>query len=118
LPGGVAEYGVAIVVGGVVRSLLTDEMSAALERVRAELARASGVSLDPRYRHSVRARGLDRAALERVLAVGGVYAVEGESQVDFVPVGVDKAAGLTALVGELGEQELAFAVGDTAADLP
>ena len=115
LPGGVAEYGGAIVVGGTVRSLLTGEEAAALERVRAELA---GADLDPLYRHSVRARGLDEQTVERVLAAGDVRAIRGEGQVDFVPVGVDKATGLRVLLAELGAETLAFAVGDTAADLP
>ncbi len=125
LPGGVAEYGGAIVVDGVVRSLLTDEMTASLERTREELAAIEGVHLDPLYRHSVRAyridggrrRGLDRATIARVLA-GAVQAIPGEGQTDFVPVGIDKATGLEALLAELGEPELAFAVGDTSADLP
>ncbi len=115
LPGGVAEYGGAIVVGGTVRSLLTEETASSLERVRADLA---GADLDPLYRHSVRARGLDEQAIERVLAAGGVRAIRGESQVDFVPAGVDKATGLQALLAELGADRIAFAVGDTAADLP
>jgi hypothetical protein len=112
LDGGVAEYGGALVRGGAVRSLLTAEQGRELEHVREELDSLDGVRLDPRYTYSIRAYGLDERMLVDRRAV---RAVPGEGQTDFVPVGIDKATGLEALLGGRGP---AFAVGDTEADLP
>ena len=118
LPGGVAEYGGALVLDGSARSLLTDAMAAELDGLRGQLAALDGVRLDPKYRHSIRAYGLGERTIDRVLVDRPVRAVRGESQTDFVPIGIDKATGLETLLAELGEQELVFAVGDTEADLP
>lgn len=115
LPGGVAEYGAALVLGGEVRSLLAPEAAEALAHARELLA---GVDLDPLYRHSIRARGLDAATVARVASECSLRAVPGDSQVDFVPSGIDKATGLAELLAELDAPGLAFAVGDTASDLP
>src|SRR6185295_2551297 len=63
LAGGVAEYGAAVHVAGgdVVHSVLDAADAATLDRVRAALAAAEGIHLDPACRHTVRAYALDAA---------------------------------------------------------
>jgi hydroxymethylpyrimidine pyrophosphatase-like HAD family hydrolase len=130
LPGGVAEYGAAIVVEGVARSLLSDEDEVALERIRETLG-GEDVLLDAGHQHSARAYRLDRSGRRRGLGPATVERVRervgdratvivGEAQTDFVPAGIDKGTGLAALLDALGagSDRLALAVGDTTADLP
>ena len=115
LPGGVAEYGGAIVVAA---ALAASSPTTRRRRSTGCATCSTGVDLDPLYRYSVRARGLDEAAIACVTAAGDVYAVRGEGQTDFVPTGIHKGLGVTALLAELGAGQLALAVGDTASDLP
>lgn len=123
LAGGVAEYGSALVCDGETVGLLPPDGHAALETIRSELAGRPGVELDPRYRHSVRARtghGPLPADLVAGLAAArqGVRVVQGQGQTDFVAAGADKGSGLRALAARLGQPACALAVGDTVSDLP
>ncbi|MDX6628446.1 MAG: hypothetical protein QOH00_692, partial [Gaiellales bacterium] len=137
LAGGVAEYGAVVYTTEPEQSegLLPDADRALLERARAALADFEEAHVDEGYRHAVRAfaedergrRGpLARRIADSVVTASGdpkrIRAIVGESQTDFI-AGVDKGVGVRALAGRLGRQErgepaLAFAVGDTAADLP
>ena len=118
LAGGVAEYGAVATDAhtGSVYDLVTAANWNRQRRVlMEELAAFPEVRLDPRYRWAVRAQGL-RAALG---TLPGTVAVPGDAQTDFIPAGVEKAAGVRALLALLGEHhaEVALAVGDTAMDL-
>jgi phosphoglycolate phosphatase-like HAD superfamily hydrolase len=131
LAGGVAEYGAISFDARTGRSerLVTAAGMSALARLRSALERIDGVGLDPEFRFSVRAFSVrdgrrealsdDDVASALGAAGGGLKAIVGEDQTDFVPVEVSKAAGLRALartVGIRGERPFAFVVGDTAAD--
>jgi hypothetical protein len=139
LAGGVAEYGSAVYVTASARTqvLLSDADRSLLERIRTFLAAEEHVSLDNSYRRSVRAfvvdrsgrrTALDRETVAAACAVAGdsgaVRAIEGEAQTDFVVASIDKGRGVRALASLLdtsvapGEPVLAFAIGDTAADVP
>jgi len=140
LVGGVAEYGSVAYnhTTGRIRTLLSESDQAALERLRKWLHGREGVSLDPSYRHSVRAfrldssgrrRHLDTKTVARALAESGtlkqVRPIEGEAQTDFVALHIDKGIGVRALLKDLAseslverERPLALAVGDTEADRP
>ncbi|WP_344400484.1 HAD hydrolase family protein [Streptomyces longisporus] len=131
LPGGVAEYGAAAY------ETERDRFTPLVEGPdRAPLAGLlSGlpsVTLDPQYRWSLRAyrgRGEHRTALDARTVrevtsrpeAAGFAAVQGEAQTDFVPTGVSKATGLTALLELLrappGTRPV-LAVGDSATDIP
>src|SRR5439155_4982851 len=134
---GVAEYGSALCLdGGESTIALVDaDGDAAVGRVRAALQERDGVRLDPAYVHAVRAyrigpdggrRPLGAAEARECLRLpgvaGAVEAIQGESQTDFIASGINKGAGLLALVDALagrsgdGRPEIALAVGDTAAD--
>ncbi|MGH2874617.1 MAG: HAD family hydrolase, partial [Solirubrobacteraceae bacterium] len=138
LAGAVAEYGSVTfrTADGRVRSLLGERETDALERLRAWLRGLDGVVLDPCYEHAVRAfdarggRGGNgwrgplpaRLAAEAIaLAGGGVEAIVGDGQTDFVASTVDKGSGLRALATALAcppGRPCALAVGDSAPDLP
>jgi hydroxymethylpyrimidine pyrophosphatase-like HAD family hydrolase len=136
LAGGIAEYGAVTYDAerDCLRVLLSADEARTLDRLRAALARIEGVHVDPDYRHSVRAFRyapggrrvrLDAATSTRALSGAAsveIVAIEGECQTDFVVRALDKGVGLRALCGALGAGDqgrpLAFAVGDTAADLP
>jgi hypothetical protein len=136
LAGGAAEYGTVIydTHRDRLRVLLSAEEARMLGRLRGALAQIEGVDVDPDYRHSVRAfrrtpdgRRVRLDAPTKAAALTGVArseiaVIEGECQTDFVARSVDKGVGLRALSSALGaghhERPLAFAVGDTAADLP
>jgi hydroxymethylpyrimidine pyrophosphatase-like HAD family hydrolase len=136
LAGGVAEYGAVTYDAQAdrLRVLLSPDQRSELDGLRAVLARIDGVHVDPEYRYSVRAFrmarggrrvGLDAATSARVLrgtARGEIAAIDGEGQTDFVVRAIDKGVGLRALTAELGSapkaRPLAFAIGDTGADLP
>ncbi|WP_371667092.1 HAD hydrolase family protein [Streptomyces sp. NBC_00289] len=131
LRGGVAEYGAVVYDAGWDRCvpLVTGPDRSALVRV---LSGLPSVSVDPQYRYCVRASrgwGAGRVALDsrtvRELAdsphAAGFVAVQGETQTDFVPVGVDKATGFAALLDLLGAPagvRPVLAVGDSATDIP
>ena len=63
-------------------------------------------------------------AIEQAAGEGRLRAIQGDSQTDFVPVGIDKGVGLRALVAALepstsvSQVPVALAVGDTVSDLP
>jgi hydroxymethylpyrimidine pyrophosphatase-like HAD family hydrolase len=138
LAGGVAEYGSALCLDGGERmiSLVSTDGDAAVRRVRAALQQRDGVRLDPAFVHAARAYRVTRdgrrrplgaadvkACLEVAETAGAVEVIQGEDQTDLVASGVDKGAGLLALVNALadargGRPEIAMAVGDTAADAP
>lgn len=138
LPGGVAEYGAAMYDPGArtVGCLLSVQQRRSLEALRHVLERFQGVVIDPAFRYILRAHhrdargrpvGLDRRsvaqALDAIGARGCVRPVRGRFHTDFVPLGVDKAAGLRALAQQLGApwpdgHPLALAVGDAEEDLP
>jgi len=134
LPGGVAEYGSLVYLhgNGDVRSLQEPAEREALDRLRATLAEARDVHIDPAFQHSVRAFRLDARGRRRGLpaervaealgatADGMLRPVPGHYQPDYVATGTGKERGLRVLARELGvggETPLALAVGDTASDL-
>jgi HAD superfamily hydrolase (TIGR01484 family) len=133
LAGGVAEYGAVIYDHGraTTAELLTQPAIGDLERVRSTLWQTPGVTLDERYTRGIRAfikntefkrrslePGLAAEILDRSEAAGRVYAVQGESQTDFVAIGIDKAFGLRALLHQLGCEGVAMAIGDSVSDVP
>jgi len=124
LPGGVAEYGSALVCDGEAVDLLPPDGRALVEAIREELSGRPGVELDPRYRYTVRATAAGGGPLPAELiaslaaAQPGVRVVRGQGQTDFVWAGVDKGSGLRALAARLSAPGCALAVGDSASDLP
>ncbi len=140
LPGGVAEYGAVVYAHGSnrARSLLTGADHDELEALRRLLLEIRGVRLDPFHEHGIRAysvdtegrvSGLDETTIRCVLERHGgpelIRAIAAPSQTDFVLAHIDKGRGLRALIEELdgdtdehGTTKLAFAMGDSAADLP
>jgi hydroxymethylpyrimidine pyrophosphatase-like HAD family hydrolase len=140
LAGGVAEHGAVVYEHGScrVRSMLSAADCADMDALRAELARTPGVWLDPRHQHGIRAHcidshgrrsGLNPDVIQRVLARTGAAerftAHVAPSQTDFTPAHIDKGTGLRTLAGELAAGDvarsgplLAFAIGDSASDLP
>jgi hypothetical protein len=124
LAGGVAEYGAALWAGGQGQDLLPDRSRVLLDRAREGLAACPGVAVDPRYRHTVRARWgagpLPPELAGRIPALAGpdLQVIHGRGQTDVTAAGVDKGTGLTALAGLLAEPRCALAVGDSPPDLP
>ncbi|HEX2910684.1 MAG TPA: HAD hydrolase family protein [Chloroflexia bacterium] len=140
LSGGVAEYGSVLYnhQSGKTEVLLSASEQAELAQLRCELDKTEGVYLDPDYRFAVRAYRRDSTghrcglwpeqvatALERSGKGSKIYPIPGESQTDFMVVGVNKGTGLRALATELnpavqagGSKPFAFAVGDSSSDLP
>jgi hydroxymethylpyrimidine pyrophosphatase-like HAD family hydrolase len=131
LSAGVAEYGAALY--QMEAPLSTSLLNAGQEERRAALIGWPGwgtTELDPTYTHIVRACGvgpdggrrrIDDQLLHRASQAAGSWMtpVIGTSQVDFVPVGVNKATGLWALLSSLGNGDgLAMAIGDQMSDLP
>ena len=137
LSGGVAEYGSVVYDAARARTTVvtSTEDRQMIERLRTALAAERGAVLDPDYRYGIRASALDGAAPgplpdETIAqAIRGadahqIAAIGGMRQTDFVPASIDKGRGVATLVAELGRSVagpkplLAFAVGDTAADIP
>ncbi len=135
LPGGVAEYGCALVAdGGTVTDLRSSAAREVMAQVATSLRAVQGVELDLGYRYAVRAyrrvsnggrRPLDpdETAVLLALRAGRVEVVVGEDQTDFVPVGYTKATGVRELLARLdpgtaSDRPLALAVGDGPADVP
>ncbi len=138
LSGGVAAYGSATYdhATGRVRSLVSNEDEAALERLRKTLAAVPSVRIDEAYSYIVRARQyaasgragpLAEDVVAQALELAGrntVRAIPGAGQTDFVASSIDKGVGLLALMKELGPEStvarspLALAVGDTHSDIP
>ncbi|MBV8256245.1 MAG: hypothetical protein JO073_00355 [Actinobacteria bacterium] len=125
LPGGVAEYGGAMVAGATETVLLGEEHRDRIDDARRRLAARAGVVADPAFRHSIRAYRFDRdgshggvsQADVDSLAGSGLRTWPGAGQTDFQVAYVDKGTGVDALADALGG-EVAFAIGDGAADLP
>jgi hydroxymethylpyrimidine pyrophosphatase-like HAD family hydrolase len=129
LDGGVAEYGGVIWDhgGGRAETMVEEEASSALERVREAAAATPGVHVDQRYRYSVRCRRLVGSSLKALAAIdvaalaraGGpaVRVVEGGLQTDFAAARSDKGAGLEAAVRLLGLRGKIIAMGDTGSDM-
>jgi len=130
LDGAVAEYGSVIwdAMTGLSRSLLDAGDREALGLVRLAAVKLSGVHLDTRYRHSVRARrfasgklrALDAAQIQTLLEAGGdrVRAIQGARQTDFISSAHDKGSGLDRLCGRLHFRGAVMTVGDAEPDLP
>lgn len=132
LAGAVAEYGAAAYVAATGETVALPEATVP-GHARTALAKAlldrPGLSLDDRYRWCVRAsehrpdgppRGMRGLALSRITAAHtGFVPVIGDAQTDFVPAGVEKSAGVRALMKLLGaaDARVALAVGDTSMDL-
>jgi phosphoserine phosphatase len=125
LAGGAAEYGSVLHLHRTASTtaLAGEEDLAALQTLRERLDGAPSVRIDPRHRFSVRASTVDRRGRLGTFVPSGdvvpdrLRAVYGQAQTDFVGAGLDKADGARVLVRELGEQTVALAVGDTAADV-
>ena len=138
LVGGVAEYGCVTFEAASRRIdiLTSSEGRSALDRLRAELRSHEQVTLDDDYTHAVRAfvrnprsgaRGpLPEDLIEdatRAADAPEVSLITGDGQTDIVYRPTDKGRGALALAAALGADAtaatpLAFAVGDTATDLP
>ncbi|WP_435302920.1 HAD family hydrolase [Kitasatospora phosalacinea] len=125
LAGGVAEYGAVVHLPGRAPLPLADRDGAA---VRALAARSADLEVDPLARWTARVSrrqpdgrrtGLDGRTAGRIAAATGTRTVRGEQQTDFLPPGVGKAAGVRALLAELGDPGAVpvFAAGDGPADL-
>lgn len=130
LSSGVAEYGAALV-GGIERNLFSPAQAEAMGRVRDRIGKARGVTLGPDHSYVVRAwttgpdgqRGpLSHSEIEAARSAAAPVAIRpiaGDDQTDLVPASIDKGTGIMALLDEMGaEPPLAFAIGDTAEDLP
>jgi hydroxymethylpyrimidine pyrophosphatase-like HAD family hydrolase len=149
--GGVAEYGAAVYdhAHSSVTELVLLPDTLATEQLRAHVTAHVDVEVDGDYRHIVRVfrrgpagrYGLDGEGA-RILAEAGagagsaqtLDAVLGEMQTDFVPTGIDKGAGLAALVDQLArphdatvsacgrppgagaDRRVALAIGDSMSD--
>jgi hydroxymethylpyrimidine pyrophosphatase-like HAD family hydrolase len=139
LAGGVAEYGSALYTARdeLVTIISSSAEQDAIARLRAEFRGLDGVFLDEDYTHAIRAFIRDSrgargplphqviADAQRVAAAEAVSSVEGDEQTDLVPQSIDKGRGVRSLVSALaagaavdGDAPLAFAVGDTATDIP
>ncbi len=124
LAGGVAEYGAVLHLPGRPPLPLADRDGS---EVRALAGESDGLVVDPLARWTARVShrhpggrytGLDRRTADRIAAATGTGVVRGEQQTDFLPPGVGKAAGVRALLAELGDPGAVpvFAAGDGPAD--
>jgi hydroxymethylpyrimidine pyrophosphatase-like HAD family hydrolase len=124
LAGGVAEYGTAIYCGGEPADLRPPDSGALLDRIRKELSSRPGVEVDPDYRYAVRARsGSGPLPTELICEIPAlsdpdVRIVRGDGQTDVTVAGIDKGTGLRALAARLSDTGCAFAIGDSAPDIP
>ncbi len=102
----------------------------ALERLRTELRGCAGVEVNDDYAFGIRAfvrndAGARRPVPDAVLAdaqqaarAQDTVAIVGDAQTDLVGAGISKGVGIRVLLDGLGAPpRLAFAVGDTAADV-
>ena len=133
LVAGIAEYGAAFydLRTDSVRELLSTAQKQDLDRLRSVLVATKDVYVAAGHGRAVRAshmtagesRPLPEAMVDSVLndlgLVGKIRQIKGWAQTDFMVDGIDKAKGLTAWL-DLGESvsRVAFAIGDTAEDLP
>jgi len=137
LAGGVAEYGTAAYVArdGRVSVLTTEHERLAIERLRSALRTSPGVGLDEDYTHAIRAFGRDARGTrgpvpQHAIATAGgadpdvVSLIVGDRQTDIVARSVDKGRAVRVLAAALADSDgpspdppLAFAIGDTGADV-
>ncbi len=133
LAGGVAEYGSAIVTAdGDVHAVIDAGALDAISHLRTRIAALNEIDVDPGFSYSIRAshkRHLGRLSsgemqqLVRCIESDGradLQLIRGDNQVDLVDKGVNKAAGVAALIGRDGSEGplVRLAMGDTAADRP
>jgi hydroxymethylpyrimidine pyrophosphatase-like HAD family hydrolase len=132
LAGAVAEYGAAAYVTATGETVSLPEATVpghARTALANTLLDRPNLTLDHRYRWCLRVsehrpdsspRGMRGLALSRITAAHtGFVPVIGDAQTDFVPAGVEKSAGVRALMKLLGAADapVALAVGDTSMDL-
>jgi hydroxymethylpyrimidine pyrophosphatase-like HAD family hydrolase len=138
LAGGVAEYGSATYESRdeLVTVLTCSDEQGAIERLRSELRVTDGVVLDEDYTHAMRAFVFDGrgvrgplpqqmiADAQRAAAAEQISLIVGDRQTDVIAGSVDKGRGMRSLASALAADDvrgadapLAFAVGDTAADV-
>lgn len=124
LAGGVAEYGAALYFDGESVDLRPAQSRVLLDRVRDQLSRHAAVVVDPRYQYSVRAScgdgplPADIVNEVRSLGAAELQIVNGIGQTDIIATGIDKGSGLRALAALMSDPGCAFAMGDTASDIP
>ncbi len=127
LAGAVAEYGAVCYTSH--DNMVTDLRNLGdrrrIDRLRDTLGTLPHVTIDPQYRHIIRASTHggpltgDLLADQPELTDSTVRIIPGQGQTDIAPAGLDKGTGLRALSARLpGPQNLALAVGDSAEDLP
>ncbi|MGH9057474.1 MAG: phosphoribosyltransferase family protein [Acidimicrobiales bacterium] len=131
LSGAVAEYGAAIYDRHQDRntSLLQPSDACIVRDLRLSLGRAPGMYVDPSYGNIVRCyqvrrgrlQGLDAAAVSALLNSGSFAGrfrvISTSTQTDFVPVNVNKAEGVRALLADMSlGTTVSLAVGDTEED--
>ncbi len=125
LAGAVAEYGAVVATAQdvVARTLCTGPELDRLGDLRAKLAAAPDVEVDPSHTRAIRARYRGGPVPAALLASVGLTVdaalrvVHGQGQTDIVPGTVDKGTGLAHLDALLGSPGCVLAVGDTGADL-
>ena len=124
LAGGVAEYGAALYCDGESVDLRPAQSRVLLDRVRDQLSRHAAVMVDPQYQYSVRAScgggPLPADIVNEVRSLGAAETriVHGDRQTDIIATGIDKGSGLRALAALMSDPGCAFAMGDTASDIP
>lgn len=124
LPGAVVEYGAAVYLheDGTTVDLRDGQEQALLDDVRCQLARR-GVPVLPTHAYTVRAclhggpLPPELVAEIPLLSDPRLRLVHGQGQTDVTPARLDKNTGLTHLTRSLHADGIAFAVGDTAADV-
>lgn len=124
LPGAVVEYGAAVYLheDGTTVDLRDRQEQALLDGVRCQLARR-GVPVLPTHTYTVRAclnggpLPPELVAEIPLLSDPRLRLVHGHGQTDVTPARLDKSTGLTHLTRSLHADGIAFAIGDTAADL-
>ena len=133
LAGGVAEYGAAIYdhAAGRLVDLIDEGELADMETIRTRLSETPGVHVDTGYRRIVRAsrlaghsrRPLPEELVEELSIDLSIKAVHGLAQTDILPARITKGEGVRALAellardGHRTRPPLAFAIGDSFADL-
>lgn len=124
LSGAVVEYGAAVYLpeDGTTVDLRDRQEQALLDDVRSQLTRR-GVQVLPTHAYTVRAR-LDGGPLPPdlvaeipLLSDPRLRIVQGQGQTDVTTARLDKSTGLTHLTESLHADGIAFAIGDTAADV-
>ncbi len=145
LSGGVAEYGAVIYdcSSGKSIPLLSNDEAASLNTLREKISATAGVYVNQDYQYAVRAYCLDKNGEPSGLTNGviqsltsgldypeRIYAIQGKSQTDFMTRRINKAVGIEEWIqhfdaassdtaaDEHEDIPLAFAMGDSAADLP